>query len=152
MVILNRKMPNRKAAEQNPASTAALRRVAINLSSQRRALRHPAGAHRATLIFREIGFPIGHGEPSGAAVTTSGLKNGVPRESVCGRAMICIHCRVPTTSSSLTTNQKFLRDFLFVFWFDRDCAGRFRRTSRARACAARVGRVAEKQSELRELE
>ena len=39
MVILNR-----KAAEQNPASTAALRRVAINLSSQRRALRHPAGA------------------------------------------------------------------------------------------------------------
>jgi len=37
MVILNR-----KAAEQNPVSTAALRRVAINLSSQRRALRHPA--------------------------------------------------------------------------------------------------------------
>lgn len=33
----------RKAAEQNPASTAALRRVAISLS-QRRALRHPAGA------------------------------------------------------------------------------------------------------------
>jgi len=39
MVILNR-----KAAEQNPVSTAALRRVGINLSSQRRALRHPAGA------------------------------------------------------------------------------------------------------------
>jgi len=39
MVILNR-----KAAEQNLASTAALRRVAISLSSQRRALRHPAGA------------------------------------------------------------------------------------------------------------
>jgi hypothetical protein len=32
-----------RAAEQNPASTAALRRVAISLS-QRRALRHPAGA------------------------------------------------------------------------------------------------------------
>src|SRR6266700_3361637 len=44
MVILNREKLNRKAAEQNPASTAALRRVAINLSSQRRALRHPAGA------------------------------------------------------------------------------------------------------------
>src|SRR6266436_466618 len=39
MVILSR-----KAAEQNPASTAALRRVAINLRSQRRAPRHPAGA------------------------------------------------------------------------------------------------------------
>ncbi|HWZ99470.1 MAG TPA: hypothetical protein VN025_17065 [Candidatus Dormibacteraeota bacterium] len=38
MVILNR-----KAAEQNPASTAALSRVAISLS-QRRALRHSAGA------------------------------------------------------------------------------------------------------------
>ena len=46
MVILNREKLNRKAAEQNPASTAALRRVAINLSSQRRALRHPAGALR----------------------------------------------------------------------------------------------------------
>jgi hypothetical protein len=44
MVILNRKTLNRKAAEQNPASTAALRRVAISLRSQRRALRHPAGA------------------------------------------------------------------------------------------------------------
>jgi len=44
MVILNRKKLNRKAAEQNPAGTAALRRVVINLSSQRRALRHPAGA------------------------------------------------------------------------------------------------------------
>ena len=33
----------RKAAERNPASTAALRRVAISLN-QRRALRHPAGA------------------------------------------------------------------------------------------------------------
>src|SRR5256885_8534045 len=44
MVILNREKLNRKAAEQNPASTAALCRVAINLSSQRRALRHPAGA------------------------------------------------------------------------------------------------------------
>jgi hypothetical protein len=41
---LNRKTLNRKAAEQNPTSTAALRRVAINLRSQRRALRHPAGA------------------------------------------------------------------------------------------------------------
>jgi hypothetical protein len=39
MIILNR-----KAAEQNPASTAALRRVAISLRSQRRAPRHPAGA------------------------------------------------------------------------------------------------------------
>lgn len=39
MVILSR-----KTAGQNPASTAALRRVAISLSSQRRALRHPAGA------------------------------------------------------------------------------------------------------------
>ena len=38
MVILSR-----KTAEQSPASTAALRRVAISLS-QRRALRHPAGA------------------------------------------------------------------------------------------------------------
>jgi hypothetical protein len=37
MIILSR-----KAAEQNPVSTAALRRVAIRLS-QRRALRHPAG-------------------------------------------------------------------------------------------------------------
>src|SRR2546430_5054543 len=44
MVILNREKLNRKAAEQNPASTAALRQVAINLGSQRRALRHPAGA------------------------------------------------------------------------------------------------------------
>ena len=44
MVILNREKLNCKAAEQNPASTAALRRIAINLSSQRRALRHPAGA------------------------------------------------------------------------------------------------------------
>src|SRR5215470_8003433 len=39
MVILSR-----KAAGQNPASTAALCRVAISLSSQRRALRHSAGA------------------------------------------------------------------------------------------------------------
>src|SRR5215475_10047535 len=39
MVILSR-----KAAGQNPASTAALRWVAISLSSQRRALRHSAGA------------------------------------------------------------------------------------------------------------
>jgi len=44
MVILNR-----KAAEQNPASTAALRRVAINLSNQRRALRHPAGAREKAM-------------------------------------------------------------------------------------------------------
>jgi len=44
MVILNREKLNCKAAEQNPASAAALRRIAINLSSQRRALRHPAGA------------------------------------------------------------------------------------------------------------
>jgi len=49
MVILNRKTLNRKAAEQNPASTAALRRVAINLSSQRRALRHPAGAPKKAM-------------------------------------------------------------------------------------------------------
>lgn len=34
----------RKAANEHPASTAALRRVAISLSNQRRALRHPAGA------------------------------------------------------------------------------------------------------------
>lgn len=34
---------SRKAAEGNPASTAALRRVAIG-SGQRRALRHSAGA------------------------------------------------------------------------------------------------------------
>ena len=46
MVILNR-----KAAEQNPASTAALRRVAVNLSSQRRALRHPAGAPDKAVSF-----------------------------------------------------------------------------------------------------
>jgi len=39
MVILSR-----KAAGRNPASTAALRRVAISLGSQRRALRHSAGA------------------------------------------------------------------------------------------------------------
>jgi hypothetical protein len=51
MVILNRKTLNRKAAEQNPASTAALRRVAINLSSQRRALRHPAGARERAASF-----------------------------------------------------------------------------------------------------
>ena len=44
MVILNREKLNRKAAEQNPASTAALCRVAINLRSQRRVPRHPAGA------------------------------------------------------------------------------------------------------------
>jgi hypothetical protein len=44
MVILNRKTLNCEAAEQNPASTAALRRVAIILRSQRRAPRHPAGA------------------------------------------------------------------------------------------------------------
>src|SRR5215470_9734191 len=50
MVILSR-----KAAEQNPASTAALRRVAISLSSQRRALRHPAGAQeRATSSAGEV--------------------------------------------------------------------------------------------------
>ena len=49
MVILNRKTLNRKAAEKNPASTAALRRVAINLSSQRRALRHPAGAPKKAM-------------------------------------------------------------------------------------------------------
>ncbi len=35
---------SRKAANENPASTAALRRVGISLSNQRRALRHPAGA------------------------------------------------------------------------------------------------------------
>lgn len=35
---------SRKAAEGNSASTAALRRVGISLRSQRRALRHPAGA------------------------------------------------------------------------------------------------------------
>ena len=44
MVTLNREKLNRKAAEQNPASTAALCRVAINLRSQRRVPRHPAGA------------------------------------------------------------------------------------------------------------
>jgi len=49
MVILNRKTLNRKAAGQNPASTASLRRVAINLSSQRRALRHPAGAPKKAM-------------------------------------------------------------------------------------------------------
>jgi len=43
MVILSR-----KAAEQNPASTAALRRIAISLGNQRRALRHPAGAPEIT--------------------------------------------------------------------------------------------------------
>ncbi|HLZ13608.1 MAG TPA: hypothetical protein VKP58_13560 [Candidatus Acidoferrum sp.] len=48
MIILNRNARNCKAAEQNPASTAALRRVAINLRSQRRALRHPAGALNMT--------------------------------------------------------------------------------------------------------
>jgi hypothetical protein len=48
MIILNRNARNCKAAEQNPASTAALRRVAINLRSQRRALRHPAGALKMT--------------------------------------------------------------------------------------------------------
>lgn len=35
---------SRKAANENPASTAALRRVAISLGNQRRALRHPACA------------------------------------------------------------------------------------------------------------
>lgn len=35
---------SRKAANENSASTAALRRVGISLSNQRRALRHPAGA------------------------------------------------------------------------------------------------------------
>ena len=35
---------SRKAANEHPASTAALRRVATSLSNQRRALRHPAGA------------------------------------------------------------------------------------------------------------
>jgi len=44
MVILSR-----KAAEQNPASTAALCRVAISLN-QRRALRHPAGAPQAAAM------------------------------------------------------------------------------------------------------
>lgn len=39
----------RKAAEGNPASTAALRRVAISLN-QRRALRHPAGAPKAAAM------------------------------------------------------------------------------------------------------
>ena len=39
----------RKAAERNPASTAALRRVAISLN-QRRALRHPAGASKAAAM------------------------------------------------------------------------------------------------------
>lgn len=153
MVILNR-----KAAEQNPASTAALRRVAINLSSQRRALRHPAGAlMKATSFavemkkrireevmngtflqrtasrrmrnlsgnvnFRKMNFPNGHGEPCGAAAVTSGLKSGAPRESVCGRAMIFMYCRVPTTSLSLTANRNFLHDFRFVRLFKRSCAG-----------------------------
>src|SRR5215813_2293035 len=50
MVILSR-----KAAEKNPASTAALRRVAIRLSSQRRALRHSAGApQKATSSAAEL--------------------------------------------------------------------------------------------------
>jgi hypothetical protein len=40
----------RKAAERNPASTAALRRVAISLN-QRRALRHPAGAPKKDMSF-----------------------------------------------------------------------------------------------------
>jgi len=39
-----------KAAEGNPASTAALRRVAISLN-QRRALRHPAGAPKKAMSF-----------------------------------------------------------------------------------------------------
>src|SRR5215467_495618 len=43
MVILSR-----KAAGQNSASTAALRRIAISLSNQRRALRHSAGAPEIT--------------------------------------------------------------------------------------------------------
>jgi len=34
----------RKAAERDPASTAALSRVGISLRSQRRVLHHPAGA------------------------------------------------------------------------------------------------------------
>jgi hypothetical protein len=40
----------RKAAERNPASTAALRRVAISLC-QRRALRHSAGAPKSATSF-----------------------------------------------------------------------------------------------------
>jgi len=44
---------SRKAAEGNPASTAALRRVAIGLN-QRRALRHSAGAASSEAIVKRI--------------------------------------------------------------------------------------------------
>ena len=44
---------SRKAAEGNPASTAALRRVAIGLN-QRRALRHSAGATSSEASVKRI--------------------------------------------------------------------------------------------------
>src|SRR5437667_5316738 len=97
-------------------------------------------------------FAFDHGEPCGADAATSGLKSGAPREAVCGRAMICRHCRVPTTCLSLTANRDFLHDPSFAFQFSGICARRFRRVSHPRACASRVKRIAEKQSELRELE
>ena len=55
MVILSR-----KTAEQNPASTAALRRVAINLN-QRRALRHPAGAPASAASVKKMREEIMNG-------------------------------------------------------------------------------------------
>src|SRR5215468_11463892 len=51
---------SRKAVEGNPASTAALRRVAIGLS-QRRALRHPAGAASAAASVKRIRQEIMNG-------------------------------------------------------------------------------------------
>lgn len=86
----------RKTAERNPASTAALRWITTGLRSQRRALRHPAGALRkssavemkkrireevmnGTFEKREIG---GHGKAMliriGAALLAGVLAVGAP--------------------------------------------------------------------------
>ena len=72
----------RKAAERNPASTAALRRIAINLN-QRRALRHLAGAPKKDMSFavslkKRIREEVMNGTFRGKAETVGG-KSFAPR-------------------------------------------------------------------------
>jgi hypothetical protein len=61
----------RKAAERNPASTAALRRIAISLN-QRRALRHPAGATSFEVNLKRIREEVMNGTFRGKAETVGG--------------------------------------------------------------------------------
>src|SRR5271154_1852044 len=82
--------------------------------------------------FERAELPHGHGEPCGAAAACPGLEGGVPRATVSRRVMICIHCRVPHTCSSLTANRNFLCTFIFVLEYCDGSSRRFRGASSPR--------------------